>query len=105
MSQIWKINGQSYTHAQLMEMKKQGLDPRKDKIEMKFITKSEKVEEVQEEKEVENEVQEEIKNDSETKELEVNEETAEKFEFNGKEYKTEAAMKAAITRAEKEETK
>lgn len=38
--QTWKINGQVYTHSQLMEMKKQGLDPRKDNIEMKFITRN-----------------------------------------------------------------
>jgi hypothetical protein len=40
--QTWKINGQIYTHQQLMELKAQGLDPRKDKIEMKFITKNNK---------------------------------------------------------------
>lgn len=40
--QTWRINGQTYTHAQLMELKKQGLDPRKDKIEMKFVTKNNK---------------------------------------------------------------
>jgi hypothetical protein len=38
MTQTWKIKGQVYTHAQLMELKKQGLDPRKDDIVMKFIT-------------------------------------------------------------------
>lgn len=37
--QTWKIKGQVFTHAQLMEMKKQGIDPRKDKVIMKFITK------------------------------------------------------------------
>ena len=42
MSQSWKINGQVYNHQQLMELKAQGLDPRKDKIEMKFITKNSK---------------------------------------------------------------
>lgn len=36
--QTWKIKGQVYTHAQLMELKRKGLDPRKDKIIMKFIT-------------------------------------------------------------------
>lgn len=36
--QTWKIKGQVYTHAQLMELKRQGLDPRKDDIVMKFIT-------------------------------------------------------------------
>ena len=36
--QTWKIKGQVYTHAQLMELKRQGLDPRKDDITMKFIT-------------------------------------------------------------------
>lgn len=38
--QLWTIKGQTYTHAQLMELRKQGLDPRKDNIEMKFITKN-----------------------------------------------------------------
>ena len=40
--QTWKINGQVYTHAQLMELKAQGLDPRKDNIEMKFVTRNNK---------------------------------------------------------------
>ncbi len=37
-NQTWKIKGQVYTHEQLMELKKMGLNPHKDKIEMKFIT-------------------------------------------------------------------
>jgi len=40
--QTWKIKGQVYTHAQLLELRKQGLDPRKDHIEMKFVTKNSK---------------------------------------------------------------
>jgi hypothetical protein len=40
--QTWKINGQVYTHGQLMEMRAQGLDPHKDKIAMKFITTGKK---------------------------------------------------------------
>lgn len=38
MSQTWNIKGQAYTHGQLMELKRQGLDPRRDKIVMKSIT-------------------------------------------------------------------
>jgi len=38
MSQTWKINGQIYNRSQLQELKRQGLDPRKDDIVMKFIT-------------------------------------------------------------------
>jgi len=37
--QTWKIKGQVYTLAQLRELKAQGLDPHKDKITMKFISK------------------------------------------------------------------
>lgn len=36
--QTWTINGKTYNHEQLMELKKQGLDPRKDDIQMKFVT-------------------------------------------------------------------
>ena len=36
--QTWKIRNQVYTHPQLMELKRQGLDPRKDDIVMKFVT-------------------------------------------------------------------
>lgn len=36
--QTWTINGQTYNHAQLMEMKKQKLNPSKDKVELKFVT-------------------------------------------------------------------
>lgn len=39
MAQTWKIKGQVYNHGQLQELKRQGLDPRKDEIVMKFITK------------------------------------------------------------------
>lgn len=35
--QIWRIKGENYTHAQLMDLKKQGLNPRKDNIVKKFI--------------------------------------------------------------------
>jgi len=38
MAQTWKINGQVYTHGQLMELKRQGFNPLKDKIIMKVIT-------------------------------------------------------------------
>lgn len=38
MSQTWKINGQTYNHGQLMELKRQGLDPRRDKIILKSVT-------------------------------------------------------------------
>ena len=41
--QTWKIRGQVYTHAQLMEIKKQGLDPHKDEIIMKFISPNKEV--------------------------------------------------------------
>jgi DNA polymerase II large subunit len=37
-TQTWEINGQVYTHPQLMELKKQGLDPRKDEIVMKLLS-------------------------------------------------------------------
>lgn len=37
-TQTWNIRGQVYTHAQLMEMKKQGIDPRKDNVVLKFVT-------------------------------------------------------------------
>lgn len=48
--QTWKIKGKDYTREQLQELKRQGLDPRKDNIVMKFIsgdqaTKSEEVKE------------------------------------------------------------
>lgn len=36
--QTWKIKGQVYTRSQLQELKRQGLDPRKDDIVMKFVT-------------------------------------------------------------------
>lgn len=36
--QTWRINGQVYTHAQILEMRAQGIDPRTDKVEMKFVT-------------------------------------------------------------------
>ena len=42
MVQTWTIKGQTYTHAQLMELKAQGLDPRKDSVVMKHITKDSK---------------------------------------------------------------
>lgn len=42
MKQTWKIRGQVYTIEQLRELKKQGLDPRKDDIVMKFIKNPEK---------------------------------------------------------------
>lgn len=45
MQQTWKINGQVYNHSQLMEMKRQGLNPRKDQILLKSIT-NQKAEEV-----------------------------------------------------------
>lgn len=38
MSQTWTINGKTYNHAQLQELKRLGLDPRKDNIEMKMVT-------------------------------------------------------------------
>lgn len=38
MSQTWTINGKTYNHAQLQELKRLGLDPRKDQIEMKMVT-------------------------------------------------------------------
>lgn len=39
MAQTWTIKGQTYTHAQLQELKRQGLNPHKDDIVMKFISK------------------------------------------------------------------
>ena len=36
--QTWTIRGQVYNHEQLLELKRQGLDPRKDDIVMKFVT-------------------------------------------------------------------
>lgn len=36
--QTWRINGQIYTHAQLLELRRQGFDPRKDQIVMSSIT-------------------------------------------------------------------
>lgn len=38
MTQTWTIKGQTYTHGQLMEMRKQGLDPVKDEVELKAVT-------------------------------------------------------------------
>jgi len=38
MTQTWSIGGRTYTHAQLMELRKQGLDPRKDEIVMASVT-------------------------------------------------------------------
>lgn len=38
MAQTWKIKGQVYTLGQIQEMRKQGLNPHKDVIVMKFIT-------------------------------------------------------------------
>ncbi len=38
MAQTWKINGQVYTHGQLMELRKQGLDPRRDQIILSAVT-------------------------------------------------------------------
>jgi hypothetical protein len=38
VTQTWTIKGKTYTHDQLMELKSQGLDPRKDDIQMKFVT-------------------------------------------------------------------
>ncbi len=46
MTQSWNINGQTYTHGQLMELRKQKLDPLKDKIVMANITPRAQVEEV-----------------------------------------------------------
>lgn len=37
-TQLWSINGKTYNHAQLIELKRQGLDPSKDNIQMKFVT-------------------------------------------------------------------
>lgn len=36
--QTWKINGQTYTHEQLMEMKRKKINPHKQKVELKTIT-------------------------------------------------------------------
>jgi len=36
--QTWTIKGKTYNHEQLMELKKQGLDPHKDEITMVFVT-------------------------------------------------------------------
>lgn len=38
MSQKWNINGKTYTHGQLLELKAQGKDPRTDEIVMSEIT-------------------------------------------------------------------
>lgn len=53
--QTWTIKGKTYNHAQLMELKKQKLDPLNDEIVVKYVTpkKEEKVAEVKQE-EVEN---------------------------------------------------
>lgn len=39
MQQTWTINGKTFTHAQLMELKKRGLDPRKAEFTFAEITK------------------------------------------------------------------
>lgn len=44
MTQTWKINGQVYTHGQLMELRAQGLNPLKDQIVMAAITPRKEVE-------------------------------------------------------------
>lgn len=49
--QIWTIKGQNYTHEQILEMKRQGLDPRKDTIELKFLRAEKPVQEPVEVKE------------------------------------------------------
>lgn len=41
INQLWTINGQTYNHQQLMELRKQGFNPLKDKVEMKKVTKHE----------------------------------------------------------------
>ncbi len=51
MTQTWKINGQVYTHGQLMELRAQGLNPLKDQIVMAAITPRKEVE-VKKEKKV-----------------------------------------------------
>lgn len=38
MTQTWTIKGQTYTHGQLMELKRQKLDPLKDEFELKAVT-------------------------------------------------------------------
>lgn len=38
MTQLWTIKGQTYTHGQLMELKRQKLDPLKDEFELKAVT-------------------------------------------------------------------
>lgn len=37
--QTWKIKGKTYNHGQLMELKRQNLDPIKDEIVMSSVTK------------------------------------------------------------------
>jgi len=39
-SQYWTIKGRTYTRAQLAELRAQGLDPHKDDIEYKYITRT-----------------------------------------------------------------
>lgn len=40
--QTWTINGKTFNIGQLRELKKQGIDPRKDDFEMKAVTKPKK---------------------------------------------------------------